>query len=280
MLNIALAHNWLKTSLAIVKLQAALVQALPPTASPLRQLPDISHEQAQELEIVKGAEGKKWAEKAVKQGLVEGDAKAVAEYWPKLDISEAGFKGELSAVSFLRTSSYAVIGERIVTPSSIVSLTFQARYVYPTTSLPKPAFIANGHLDTNKSNGDVREASVSVIEDDLEKVEPEDAVGDIKEKIVETVSEAVEETKQAVKVGKKGKKPVKDEKTWAPNGYAFAPHWPAVSRRDVFAKRKADGVAAETSFPGIVGRLKVGQGNCATYTDYRYSPASTGWITV
>lgn len=94
MLNISLAHNWLKTSLSIVKLQAALVQALPPTASPLQQLPGISYDQALELEAVKGAEGKKWAEKAVKRGLLENDAKAVAEYWPRLEITDAEFKSE------------------------------------------------------------------------------------------------------------------------------------------------------------------------------------------
>lgn len=95
MLNIALAHNWLNTSLSIVKLQAALVQALPPNASPLRQLPGISHDQALELEMVNGAEGKKWAEKAVKKDLLDGDAKEVAQYWPKLDVSDAEFSGEL-----------------------------------------------------------------------------------------------------------------------------------------------------------------------------------------
>jgi translocation protein SEC63 len=98
MLNICLSHNWLKTTLAIVKLQAALAQALPPTASPLTQLPGISHEDAFELEVVKGAEGKKWAEKAVKKGLLEGDAKTVAEHWPRLEITDAEFKGELFAM--------------------------------------------------------------------------------------------------------------------------------------------------------------------------------------
>lgn len=145
-----------------------------------------------------------------------------------------------SQVSFLTAvvspSSWIVVGERIVTPSSIVSLTFRARYVYPTTSLSTAKPVANGDSHSapvekgeQQENGGVREASVSVIEDDLEKVEPEQAAGDVKEKIVEAVTEKVEEAKQAVKVGRKGKVPVKDEKVWASNGYAYAPHWPMVS---------------------------------------------------
>lgn len=93
MLNISLAHNWLKTSLAIVKLQAALVQALPPTASPLTQLPGVSHQDALELEHVKGAEGRKWVEKAVKKDILAPEAKAVAQYWPRLEVNDAEFTG-------------------------------------------------------------------------------------------------------------------------------------------------------------------------------------------
>ena len=91
--NISLAHNWLSTSVLIVKLQAALVQALPLSSSPLSQFPDIATSDALELEIVKGAEGKKWAEKAVKKDLVSGQAKVVANNWPRLQIIDAGFKG-------------------------------------------------------------------------------------------------------------------------------------------------------------------------------------------
>lgn len=96
MLNISLSHNWLKTSLAIVKLQAALVQALPPTASPLVQLPGVSHQEALELEYAKGAEGRKWVEKAVKKDLLAAEAKAVAQYWPRLEIADAEFSGRSS----------------------------------------------------------------------------------------------------------------------------------------------------------------------------------------
>ena len=91
--SIALAHNWLSTSLLVVKLQAALVQALPPFASPLAQLPGVDHETALELEIVKGADGRRWCDQVVKKGLVLGEAKTVAEHWPRLEITDAEFRG-------------------------------------------------------------------------------------------------------------------------------------------------------------------------------------------
>lgn len=97
MSNIALAFNWLKASLLVSKLQPALVQAIPVGASPLAQFPGISLEDAQEIEIKKGAEGQMWLEKWVKRS--EGDkgleeAKKVAKTWPRLDIVDIDFTGE------------------------------------------------------------------------------------------------------------------------------------------------------------------------------------------
>jgi hypothetical protein len=72
---------------------------------------------------------------------------------------------------------------------------------------------------------------VADVEEAVSNPEPESTLSDIKEKITEVV-EAVEDKvfeKKDVKVGKKGKAPVKDDKVWAPNGYAFAPRWPQVS---------------------------------------------------
>jgi hypothetical protein len=91
----------------------------------------------------------------------------------------------------------------------------------------KAKALPNGdsHIEPEKQpNGEPREASVSVIEDDLAKADSEQESRDVKEK----VAEVVEEAKQAVKVGRKGKKPIKDEKSWPSNGYAFAPRWPQV----------------------------------------------------
>lgn len=93
-MNISLAHNWLSTSLSIVKLQAALVQALPVTSSPLVQLPKVTHTHAEELEIVEEIEGRRWAEKIVRKDLLEDEAKSVLEKWPRLEITDAKFQGE------------------------------------------------------------------------------------------------------------------------------------------------------------------------------------------
>ena len=142
----------------------------------------------------------------------------------------------------------AVVGERVVTPSSIVQLAVQARYVYPSTSnttpdLPKPVLLPNGDGTdhANGPNGDVSTDSVTDVEDEVEKVNgtEEDGV-DVKEKVEDLkngIVSAVEE-KEALKakdaaanrsqVGRKGKK--EEKKVYPPNGYAHAPRWPQVSR--------------------------------------------------
>ena len=93
LLNISLARNWLSTSLLVVRLQASLVQALPPNASPLAQLPDLDPEEAFALEMTAEAEGKRWAEKAISKKCLEGEAVQVAQTWPRLEITHAEFKG-------------------------------------------------------------------------------------------------------------------------------------------------------------------------------------------
>jgi len=91
----------LKTTLLVIKLQPSLVQALPANASPLAQLPGIEPEKATEIEIIDGAEGRRWLEKFVKKR--EGDevykeAVEIGKWWPKLEITDAEFKG-MSRVS-------------------------------------------------------------------------------------------------------------------------------------------------------------------------------------
>ncbi|ORY28616.1 Sec63 Brl domain-domain-containing protein [Naematelia encephala] len=217
MLNIALAHNWLNTSLLVTKLQPSLAQGLPANASPLAQLPGISPEQAIELEIVKSLEGRRWLEKWVKtdSDSVSTEAKEVAKRWPQLEITHAEFK---------------VVGEKVVSPSSIVQLLFQCRYVYATTSTTKakPA-LPNGH---SEQNGHAIDAdSVADVEDAVIKVE---ADGDAKERDVD-IKEKVREVKEAIveaveekEIGRKGKKD--EKKVWTPNGYAHAPRWPALRK--------------------------------------------------
>lgn len=117
-------------------------------------------------------------------------------------------------------ANLVVAGEKLVTPSSIVSLTFQARYVYPTTSTTGPT--ANGKVEGTSEavepNGDGKaEGEMQQATSEIEKT-----AEDAKEKVVEVV----EKTKS---VGRKGKQGDKEEKTWASNGFAYAPRWPQVS---------------------------------------------------
>lgn len=95
LVNISLAHNWLKTSLLCMNLQPSLVQAVPNGISPLAQLPTITAEQATEMAIVQKAEGKKWLNTWYhSEAGASSEAKRVAATWPKLEVVSADFKGE------------------------------------------------------------------------------------------------------------------------------------------------------------------------------------------
>ncbi|WRT65860.1 uncharacterized protein IL334_002811 [Kwoniella shivajii] len=209
--NISLAHNWLTTSLLCIKLQPALVQALPADVSPLAQLPGVSPEKGTELQIVNKAEGARWLEKWVRTEKkdVSAEAVEVAKYWPRLEVLDAEFK---------------VAGESLVTPSSIVELTYKCRYVYPTTPVSL--------LSKSKSalpNGDIKDEigtadSVADVEESVTKVEEEQEkpdITDVKEKIVEMVE-------KPAKVGTEGKSVKKTEVP--PNGFAHAPYWPQLRK--------------------------------------------------
>ncbi|WWD05556.1 hypothetical protein V865_003636 [Kwoniella europaea PYCC6329] len=213
LLNISLAHNWLTTSLLCIKLQPALVQALPSDVSPLAQLPGITPEKGTELQIINKAEGVRWLEKWIKTEKkdVGPETVDVAKYWPRLEVVDAVFK---------------VGDESLVTPSSIVELTFNCRYVYPTTPLsllskPKP-LLPNGDIkETEEGEGGAAD-SVADVEESVTKVEEEKEKPtpvDVKEKIVEKVQEKSEiegETKKKVEV--------------PPNGFAHAPYWPQLRK--------------------------------------------------
>ncbi|KAK8865735.1 hypothetical protein IAR55_000881 [Kwoniella newhampshirensis] len=215
LLNIALAHNWLATSLLCIKVQPALVQALPADASPLAQLPGISPEKGTELQIVKKAEGLKWLERFVKSDHVDTtEADVVAKYWPRLEVISAEFK---------------VGGESLVTPSSIVDLTYKVRYIYPgtpySTSKNKPRSLlpdGDAHEKAGSENGvadsvaDVEE-SVTKVEQEKEKPSPVD----VKEKVVEKLD-----------VASKGKEVTEQEVP--PNGYAHAPRWPQLRKPNFY----------------------------------------------
>lgn len=131
--NIVLSNNWLTTYLNTLELQQAIVQGMHPTMSNILQLPHLqpstlsSHTTirdiaaADEVQLVKLLPD---ATPAQRQQVQE-----VAANWPTLELLSADFK---------------VIGERAITPGSIVQLTVKVRVV-PPKKQPKP--MVNGHLD-------------------------------------------------------------------------------------------------------------------------------------
>lgn len=239
LVNIALAHNWLATSALCMKLQPALVQALPADASPLAQLPEVGLETARELEITKGAEGKRWLEKYIKNCEVSHETRFLVKSWPRLEVVSAEFKGELR---FLQPKldeclNGPVPGEKIVTPSAMVQLNFRCRYIYPDTpssgGSEGKSSLPNGHVATNGDREDINAEpkSTGAVDDAVDRVD-EKTNGDIKQQISdakEVIAEKVESAKEGVKqVGQKGKAKSAVKEKIVPNGYAHAPHWPLV----------------------------------------------------
>ncbi|KAF9475267.1 translocation protein sec63 [Pholiota conissans] len=121
LLNVAVARTWLLPSLAIMRLHAYFIQALPPNANEhlrLTQLPGISTDNLAEI----APKAKSFTD--VLQSLEEkadprsSDVKKAIAKWGSVDLVSASFK---------------VIGERIVTPSSIIYLLVKLRLTPPTT---------------------------------------------------------------------------------------------------------------------------------------------------
>ncbi|WVO13402.1 hypothetical protein L204_101017 [Cryptococcus depauperatus] len=161
--NIALAHNWLNVSLRCFQLQPALVQALPPDAEPLAQLPGVGLDEAFKQTTLTKAEGTLWLEKWARARDGFEDAFTVAKYWPRLEIVDA---------------KYTVADSKIVTPGSIVTLVAKLRYVYPTTPLSVrakpismlPLGLAKQQNANGSAEGEVKEA-VKEVRKKAEKTE-------------------------------------------------------------------------------------------------------------
>ena len=123
-----------------MRLYAAFAQALPPTASDrlrLTQLPGIS------VEDIAAVAPKAKDMSDVLHSLEEKDdprskdVKKTLEKWGRVQIVEAAFKGESSASNYCwfdDSPSVLVIGERIVTPSSIIYLLVKLRISPPGAS--------------------------------------------------------------------------------------------------------------------------------------------------
>ncbi|KAL8278314.1 hypothetical protein RQP46_009206 [Phenoliferia psychrophenolica] len=131
--SVALAYNWLSTTITILHLQQFLLQAVHPASSPLLQLPYVGPdvvEAAAKAGVASVADfGKLGAGDVEKimRGAKDDEKRAayeVAKHWPVVEIVSAKFQ---------------VIGEKVVTPGSIVSFTVKMRITPPGQHVNKPA---------------------------------------------------------------------------------------------------------------------------------------------
>lgn len=125
LLNIATSRNWLSPTLSVMRLHAYLTQALLPGSERLRfaQLPHIKVEEVATLAPAATDIGDFVHALEEQQDGRAIDAKKAISRWGRAEIVDAAFK---------------VIGERIVTPSSIVFLVIKLRLSPPTLTPVTP----------------------------------------------------------------------------------------------------------------------------------------------
>ncbi|KAJ6581236.1 Sec63 Brl domain-containing protein [Mycena capillaripes] len=116
MLTISQSRNWLAPTLAIMRLHAFFAQALPPAPAPPHQLAQLPHIKLSEVAV----NDKNYAAFAhtleeKSDGRVVDVRKALGQ-WGRVEIVDVSFR---------------VIGERIITPSSIVYLVVKLRVTPP-----------------------------------------------------------------------------------------------------------------------------------------------------
>ncbi|KAF8122761.1 translocation protein sec63 [Boletus edulis] len=140
-LNVASARSWLAPTLGIMRLHAYIVQALVPgkVNSLQAQLPGFdgtsSNSGKQDLATIVRDLGESGDDRAV-------EASKALENLGTLEVVDFGFKGTYDTVLVLYVFEMTiskVIGERVVTPSSIVYLLVKLRVKTPgTSSTPSP----------------------------------------------------------------------------------------------------------------------------------------------
>ncbi|KAL4241273.1 hypothetical protein ABKN59_000029 [Abortiporus biennis] len=118
LLNICISRNWLVPTLAVMRLQAYIVQALVPgeESSKFAQLPRITQIDADQLVKEANSVDELIALLKEKGDDRVQDVQKAASKWGKLDLVDASFK---------------VIDDRVVSPSSIVYLVVKARLTPP-----------------------------------------------------------------------------------------------------------------------------------------------------
>ncbi|KZT53375.1 hypothetical protein CALCODRAFT_458082, partial [Calocera cornea HHB12733] len=141
MLSISLAHNWLSLSLKVMRLQAALAQAVPPASlnGAVLQLPQIRNEEVADDEREE-LEGRLLQWKKLEDERLEEARKAFGR-WGRLEVVDAYFK---------------VIDEKVVTPGAIVFLVLKLRLQPPAVlaTANGSASAASTEKDTSKPSND------------------------------------------------------------------------------------------------------------------------------
>jgi len=135
LLGISAARSWLSPTLTVMRLHAYVTQALLPgkAAAPQAQLPGFDGD-------VDASEGKDLASfisRLEDKGDIRlSEARKAVEGWSRLDVVDMSFKGWCSIMHDLGLSAHytPVIGERLVTPSSIVFLLVKLRLRQPLQS--------------------------------------------------------------------------------------------------------------------------------------------------
>ncbi|KAH9483171.1 Translocation protein sec63 [Psilocybe cubensis] len=126
LLNVSVARTWLLPTLSIMRLYGYLAQAIPTNASQrlrLTQLPHIKQEDITPLPVKANDMSDVLASLEEKDDPRTKDVKKALEKWGRVDIVSATFK---------------VIGERIVTPSSIIYLLVKLRITPPGSTPSTP----------------------------------------------------------------------------------------------------------------------------------------------
>ncbi|KXN80902.1 Translocation protein sec63 [Leucoagaricus sp. SymC.cos] len=139
LLNVSVSRSWLLPTLAIMRLHAYLAQALPPVDNQrmrLTQLPSIQSKDVEALTDAKTLTDVAEALESKKDGRAS-DIKKALEKWGTIDIVDVAFK---------------VIGERVVTPSSIVFLVVKLRLIPPSKQIQRRELSVDETKKAVKSN--------------------------------------------------------------------------------------------------------------------------------
>lgn len=162
LLNVSVSRNWLAPTLSVIRLQACLTQAVPLDASPrvlLTQLPGIEKEDIMQLP------GKTKEMIDLLRVLEKKDddrvpaIKKAMEKWGRVEMVDASFK---------------VIGERVVTPSSIIFLVVKLRITPPGLSTERKELSVDETKRIVKLN-DAKDEEFLTSRAEAEEISPADA---------------------------------------------------------------------------------------------------------